>query len=180
MQPEPSITNVAHVIQLAVAPVFLLTGVGAVLSVLAARLARIVDRLRLLSGDQASGGGNPAPELDCEKVIFGDGARLTNWAISLCTVCALLICTAIAALFIGSPANVSLSGTIAMMFIAAMLALIVGLIFFLREIYLATYGVNLNARWAAPHIIRFSGRAGSRMRCFSTASAWRAISAAQP
>jgi hypothetical protein len=47
-QAESQVTAIAHVIQLAVAPVFLLTGVGAVLAVLTQRLARIIDRARVL------------------------------------------------------------------------------------------------------------------------------------
>lgn len=147
MHPEPSISNLAHVIQLAVAPVFLLTGVGALLSVLATRLGRVVDRLRVLNNQPAA-----LPEEDgrldaeAEKAILNSRARLANWAISLCTVCALLVCAVIATLFIGSLANVSVSGTIAIMFIAAMLALIVALVFFLREVYLATDSIHLSSR----------------------------------
>lgn len=50
MPPESGLTEIAHVIQLAVAPVFLLTGVAGILSVLTNRLARIIDRARVLEG----------------------------------------------------------------------------------------------------------------------------------
>ncbi|HUW29042.1 MAG TPA: DUF2721 domain-containing protein [Sulfuriferula sp.] len=65
-------------------------------------------------------------------------ARWIHWAISLCTLSALFICIVIAALFIGSEVNMDPSGAIAMLFICAMLALIAGLLCFLREISLAT------------------------------------------
>ena len=132
MPPELAITNVVHVIQVAVAPVFLLTGVGAVLSVLVARLGRIVDRIRVLNARLAA-----TAAADPELLNLSSRARLIHWAISLCTLCALLVCTVIATLFIGALANVSASGLIAVLFIAAMLTLIAGLMCFLGEIYLA-------------------------------------------
>jgi hypothetical protein len=146
MQPEPSITNLAHVIQLAVAPVFLLTGVGALLSVLVARLGRVVDRLRILNSKLADVADDVRLEIDVEKTSLTSRAHLINWAISLCTTCALLICAVIATLFIGALIGFSVSGTIELMFIIAMIALIVGLIFFLREIYLATDNIYLSSR----------------------------------
>jgi hypothetical protein len=146
MQPEPSITNLAHVIQLAVAPVFLLTGVGALLSVLVARLGRVVDRLRILNSKLAGIAEDVQLEIDVEKTSLTSRAHLINWAISLCTTCALLICAVIATLFIGALIGFSVSGTIELMFIIAMIALIVGLIFFLREIYLATDNIYLSSR----------------------------------
>jgi hypothetical protein len=146
MQPEPSITNLAHVIQLAVAPVFLLTGVGALLSVLVARLGRVVDRLRILNSKLAGIAEDVRLEIDVEKTSLTSRAHLINWAISLCTTCALLICAVIATLFIGALIGFSVSGTIELMFIIAMIALIVGLIFFLREIYLATDNIYLSSR----------------------------------
>jgi putative Ca2+/H+ antiporter (TMEM165/GDT1 family) len=64
-------------------------------------------------------------------------ARLTYWSISLCTICALLICTLIALLFIGESMAVRIAPIIALLFVSAMLSLIFGLLCFLREVYLA-------------------------------------------
>lgn len=138
------ISTVAHVIQLAVAPVFLLTGVGALLSVLINRLARVVDRFRVLERHLPdTGDGEPAP-LQPEMRILSRRARLIHWAITLCTVCALFVCVVIATLFVGSVVGIDLSGTIALLFIAAMLALIAGLLSFLREITLATGSIHVS------------------------------------
>jgi hypothetical protein len=138
VQPETSITTVAHVIQLAVAPVFLLTGIGAILAVLTNRLARVVDRFRVLERSLPETGMHPRAGESTEMARLSRRSRLIHWAISLCTVAALLICIVIATLFIGSILNVDVSATIASLFIAAMLALIAGLLSFLREIALAT------------------------------------------
>jgi len=140
MSTEASVTTVAHVIQLAVAPVFLLTGVGTILSVMTSRLSRIIDRFRVLEGI--------APDADeacshlAEMKVLAHRERVIYWAISLCTVCALLICVVIATLFIGSVMGVQLTNAIALLFILAMLALIGGLLILLREIYIATGSIH--------------------------------------
>jgi len=138
-----SITTVAHVIQLAVAPVFLLTGIAAILGVLINRLGRVVDRFRLLESLAHKAGESEKVVQRAEMVILSRRARLIHWAITLCTVAALLICFVIAILFIGSSMGVELSAIIASLFIVAMLALISGLLSFLREISLATGGIHV-------------------------------------
>ena len=65
-------------------------------------------------------------------------ARWSHWAISLCTLSALCVCLSIAAMFIGAEMQIDLPGTVSLLFVAAMLALIIGLLCFLREIALAT------------------------------------------
>jgi hypothetical protein len=142
MQNTANVTIVAHVIQQAVAPVFLLTGVGAILSVLTNRLARVVDRFRSLN--DSSEDVRTAHKMEIETL--SRRARLIHWAISLCTICALFICIVIAALFVGSEMGIDPSGTISILFIAAMLALISGLLCFLREIALATGKIEVRER----------------------------------
>ena len=143
MEPATSITTVSHVIQLAIAPVFLLSGVGAILAVLINRLGRIVDRYRSLENGKPKAAADAAIVADIEMAILSRRARLIHWAISLCTVGALFICIVIAMLFVGSMVHVGVSQAIALMFVAAMLALIAGLLSFLREIALATGSIHV-------------------------------------
>lgn len=143
MQAE-GISTVAHVIQLAVAPVFLLTGVGAILAVLINRLARVVDRFRTLEHTLSGAEDDKLAPGQTEMLILTRRARLIHWAISLCTICALFVCVVIATLFIGSMIGVDLSGTISLLFVAAMLTLIAGLFSFLREITLATSSIHVS------------------------------------
>jgi len=140
MPTEVSITTVAHVIQLAVAPVFLLTGVGTVLNVMTSRLSRIIDRFRVLETITP----HAADEISHqeEMKILAQRERVIYWAISLCTICALLICIVIATLFVGSVMGAQMTSVIALLFILAMLALIGGLLSFLREIYIATGSIH--------------------------------------
>lgn len=143
MEPVASITTVAHVIQLAVAPAFLLTGAGAILAVLINRLGRVVDRFRVLERGLPDARRGEQTAYKKEMTRLSRRARLIQWAITLCTVGALLVCTVIAALFVGAVSSMDLSGTIAALFIAAMLAMIIGLLIFLREISLATGGIHV-------------------------------------
>ena len=143
------ISTVAHVIQLAVAPVFLLTGVGAILAVLINRLARVVDRFRTLERRLPDTEEVCLAPTKTEMLILTRRARLIHWAISLCTICALFVCVVIAALFIGSMIGVDLSATIALLFVAAMLTLIAGLLSFLREITLATGSIHVSLSGSA-------------------------------
>ncbi len=132
-------TNIAHAIQLAVAPVFLLTGVASILSVLTNRLARIIDRSRLLHGKLLSfNEEKQGQKIRDELAVLTRRTRLINWAIGLCTTCVLLVCSVIAVLFLDSFIVINMAIPIASLFVIAMLSLILALIFFISEIYLAT------------------------------------------
>jgi hypothetical protein len=146
LQLPTNITGVAQVIQLAVAPVFLLTGVGAILAVLVNRLGRVVDRFRTLERDLPSRDADTLGPHETEMAILSLRARMIHWAIGLCTGCALLVCIVIATLFVGSLTGVDISGIIAALFITAMLSLVSGLLCFLREIALATGGIHVVPR----------------------------------
>lgn len=131
--------DISHIIQLAIAPVFLLTGVGTNLLVLTNRLARIIDRSRVLEDRSAAS----APNADqsgvlAELAILYCRAHLINYAITLSTTCALLICVVIASLFVGGALGLGLASFIAMLFVLAMLALIGSFVYLLREIFVAT------------------------------------------
>ncbi len=143
MQLSTDVSSVAQVIQLAVAPVFLLAGVGSLLGVLANRLARVIDRFHVLEKRLAE--ESSADDYSSTLSTMGSlsrRARLIHWAISLCTACDLLVCLVVVALFVGAELQIDLSTTIAGLFIAAMLALIVGLSCFLREIAVATSAIE--------------------------------------
>jgi Mg2+/Co2+ transporter CorB len=142
MQSAADVSTVAHVIQLAVAPVFLLTGVGAILNVITNRLSRIVDRFRVLSNSS----GQQQTEQKEEKAMLTRRARWVHWAVSLCTISALLICIVIAALFVGSETGMDPSSAVSLLFISAMLSLISGLLCFLREIFLATGNLGMQKK----------------------------------
>ncbi len=145
--------EIGHIIQLAIAPVFLLTGVGTNMLVLTNRLARIIDRSRTLEERlEVPEGHAPDKERavrDELQVLFGR-ARKINRAIFLSTTCALLICMVVAMLFVTDALNLRLASVIAGMFVLAMVSLTGSFIYLLREILLATDYMNQQARWHRP------------------------------
>jgi hypothetical protein len=140
---ESQVSAIAHVIQLAVAPVFLLTGVGAMLGVMANRLARVIDRARVL--EERLPGATPERELRylSELKTLERRGSLMQRAIGLCTTSALLVCAVIVILFVGAFLEADVSGVIGLLFVAAMLALFSGLVMFLAEIRLAIRGMRI-------------------------------------
>jgi hypothetical protein len=145
-QAESQVTAIAHVIQLAVAPVFLLTGVGALLGVLTQRLARIIDRARVLEERLPMASEESRPRHLGELELLSRRARLMNRAIGLCTTCALLICAVIVTLFVGAFLKTDVALAIGLLFVAAMLALFGGLLMFLGEIRLAMMALRIGPR----------------------------------
>lgn len=129
--------DISLVIQLAVAPVFLLAGIGAFVNAFAARLGRIFDRSRLLEANLAECDPDRQQAIITELVSLGRRARLAYLGIALDIIAALLVCVLIAFAFAGHFFGLEYRGLIGGLFIAAMLSLIGGLIAFLREIFIA-------------------------------------------
>ncbi len=142
MFPDPSVSAVAQVIQLAVAPVFLLTGVAATLGVLANRLARIIDRARVLEARRDSVSGDASAIVNDLRHL-SDRARLVYRAIALLVFSALLVGFVIISLFLGVFLSVEMGGVIAVLFISAMITFIAALMVFLREVFVATRGLRI-------------------------------------
>ena len=138
---ESHVTSVTHVIQLAVAPVFLLTAIATLISALNVRLGRIVDRQRtVLELDAVAGQSGAARQR--ELVLLSRRVHLSYLAISSAVLAGLLICLVVASAFVGVLLEADLAKLLAALFVLAMLSLIVSLSLFLREIYLAVSGRN--------------------------------------
>ncbi|MEO7773527.1 MAG: DUF2721 domain-containing protein [Steroidobacteraceae bacterium] len=138
------VSDVAHAIQLSLAPVFLLSGIGVLLGMLTARLARIVDRARPMEENLKTAGTAEAQVLVDRLKLLARRARLMNRAITLSTISALLVALVVAMLFSSTfVAIISLTGPIAVLFIIAMGCLIGALLSFLLEIRVATASVRI-------------------------------------
>jgi hypothetical protein len=129
------ISDIGHMIQLAIAPVFLLTGVATKLTVLTNRLARIIDRTRVLEERLQVG---PNDDYTEELETLYTRSHLINYAITSSTACGFLVCLVIAMLFLGDSANIKLDQYIAASFVLAMGGLISSFVFFLREIFISS------------------------------------------
>ncbi len=137
------INNIGHVIQLAIAPVFLLTGVATLLMVLTNRLARIIDRSRVLEDRLEDRHGDR--DMDELEVLYRR-STLINIAITLSTVTGLLVCLIIGMLFASDTTNMALDKIIAACFVLGMLALIGAFLFLLREILIASKSMIAHRR----------------------------------
>ena len=134
---EPHVPEIAGVIQLAVAPVFMLTAVGTIIAALNIRLGRAVDRRRDLEERLAGMSAKEAPFARDELAVIARRIRFVYLAILFAVVSGLFICLLIAGAFLGAFVRTDLSYTLGAMFVFAVLALVCGLLFFLREIFLA-------------------------------------------
>jgi len=143
MSPVDSTPVIAHAIQLAIAPVFLLTGIAALLGVMATRLARIIDRARYYeqTWEQMDEAARTSARGELENLERR--RHLASWAINFCTSAALLVCIVIATLFIEAFFSSDLKWLAGALFVSAMIALIGGLGCFLREVYVATHTVRI-------------------------------------
>ena len=129
--------DIVHLIQSAVAPVFLLSGVGVTLGVLTGRLARIIDRARYLE-EQKEPNGTLSESTLANLRLLARRAKYTNAAIALCTVSALFVSLVVMTLFAAAFLNADLSATIAILFVGAMICLTGAFGAFLIECRLAT------------------------------------------
>jgi cation transport ATPase len=134
---ESHLTDIARVIQLAVAPVFLLTAIATMINALNTRLGRIVDRRRVVQERLQAQETPEAVEAKREIRHLQRRSRLVYQAIFCSVLSALLVCLVVAGAFLGALLGVDLARTVASLFIAAMLAMIAGLSLFLREVYVA-------------------------------------------
>jgi hypothetical protein len=146
--------NIVHLIQSAVAPVFLLSGVGVTLGVLTTRLARIVDRARLLEDklespvsleDNLGNTGTRRNALEDSLRMLARRAHYINVAITLSTISALLVSLVVILLFANAFFHVNLQVAIAAMFVASMSMLTGAFIAFLIEVRLATASLRIGA-----------------------------------
>ena len=140
------LTDIGHVIQLAIAPVFLLTAIGTILNVLTGRLGRAVDRRRVLTAElprlDAGLAGLATQELDFEHQRI----RLVYVAIGLAVLSALLVCLLISIAFIDAFVALDLGKLVASLFVLALVALTGSLAVFMREIFLAVASVRAPIR----------------------------------
>ena len=140
------LSDIAHLVELAVAPVFLLAGIGSLLGVVTTRLARVIDRARILE-ERLYTPRNDEEEARMRGELSSLDRRmvLAQRAIFLFSTAALMVCLVVAMLFVGEFIAISAAPVVAMMFIAAMFAMIGGLTLFLMEISIATGAIRVRA-----------------------------------
>lgn len=134
-----SILTMAKVIQTAVAPVFLITGIAATLGVLSNRLARITDRARLLDRKVNSSQDDALKTSLCTEMrALLKRSRCIHIAFSMSVLSALLVCAVVMLLFTSHLYTIPVGITLSSCFIAAMMLLMGAFLALLAEIFLAT------------------------------------------
>ena len=141
--------DIAHVIQIAIAPVFLLAGIGAFLNVMTSRLGRVVDRWRTLEAALSDCDDARRRNYVKELSILDRRMAHSNRAIALSTLAALLVCVVIIFLFTGQLLHVSVNRAVSILFIAAMSVLVTALLSFLLEIRISSRTLRV-----AGHLIK--------------------------
>lgn len=135
--PPSHVAVITRAIQLAVAPVFMLTAVGTLINAVNARLGRAVDRRRQLEERLPRLPAGEALEARAEVETIGRRIHLIYVSIAAAVSSGLLIGLLITGSFLGAFLETDLSRLVASFFILAVLALVASLLFFLREIFLA-------------------------------------------
>jgi len=146
---ETHVAAITHAIQLAIAPVFLLTAIGTIINALISRLARAVDRRRQVEEILPAYEGASRENLELELGTLARRIVIVMRAITLAVLAALLVCLLIGTAFAAAFVSLDLSRPVAALFILSMIALTISLLFFLREVFLASQSVHPKA-WPHP------------------------------
>ena len=141
----PVIATVAATIQTAIAPVFLLAGIGGILNVLTGRLARVVDRARAIEQLHPVSTGPEHARHVWELRRIDARVTVINAAILLVTLSAVLICLVVALLFVAELTHLAIASTVALLFIFSMASLTAGLVAFLVEVQLSLAASRIRA-----------------------------------
>lgn len=137
-------SELARVIQVAVGPMVLISGVGLLLLVLTNRLARIVDRARKVNAESTSS------QRRQELKTLGRRARLVHGSITLLTLSVLLVGLLISVLFLGALMQWELWVLASSLFVGALLAIVMGMLLFLREIFVSLAILNFEPEGPPP------------------------------
>jgi drug/metabolite transporter (DMT)-like permease len=132
-------SDLAQIIQIVVAPVFMLTGIAGFLNVMSGRLGRIVDRARIMER-RIMMLKNPT-YIDMSQKELNNlwrRVKLINRAIGLCVASALFVCGVVVCLFVGDLWQINFRNAVIALFTISLVLLIFALLTFLKEVQLAT------------------------------------------
>ena len=143
--PNLSVNTVAEIVRLALAPVFLLSGIGAFLNVLASRLSRIVDRSRDIEPMLLASRGAEHDRWLADLRVLDKRMRLISWATGLSVSSAILTCLVVILLFAANLVRTRLGTEIAWLFIGSMVTIGIGFAVFLWETTVAGRAVRVRS-----------------------------------
>jgi Protein of unknown function (DUF2721) len=133
---------VLNAIQLAVAPVFMLTAIAAMIGTVATRLARIIDRARVLEERLESGTQINEAAAHWELKRLKLRGRICNWSVGMLGICGMLIAATVMVLFLGETVSPRSERLVPWTFLGALGIFVIALLFFLLETFLATHALR--------------------------------------
>ena len=151
MSEAAAVTTIAQTIQFAVAPVFLLTGIGAILNVMASRLARVVDRARALELLHPESTGSAREKYEWELRLLNRRMTIVNASIFMIVASGVAVCSVVGLLFVAELAHFHIGNTVAIVFIIAMALLVMALFLFLIEIRLGLRAIRIDTNLLGRH-----------------------------
>jgi hypothetical protein len=150
MEPLRSLTldSAAHLIQVALTPVFLLSGIAALLNVFAGRLARVADRVEALESAMPAGGSTPS--INDEITRLHRRSKVMDWAVVLAAVGAAATCLAILTLFLQAVSNKAIAGILLFFFGGAIVCTLGSVVAFGIEMLLSSRALRLRMHFHVP------------------------------
>lgn len=142
---SPAISTIAEAIQASLSPVFMLAGIGALLSVLAGRLARVIDRARVLEGQYPTWETIERARYIVELRLLDRRMTIINAALFLAVASAVMTCLVVAMLFVAVLAQFHIGQYVAAGFILAMALLIASLVAFMLEVRVSLRAIHVRA-----------------------------------
>lgn len=145
--------DLLSMIQLAITPVILITGLGSLLLTMTNRLGRIVDRTRILAG-QARGAREDKTEqghIEAQLRIMYRRAGFVRRAVTMATCSMVCSCLLVVAIFANGAIGASLIWLIVSLFMLSLCCLLAALAFFLRDIQLSLSALQLEVERALRH-----------------------------
>jgi len=136
-------SSLLSVIQLAITPVILISGMGALMLTLTNRMGRIVDRTRILAGQVGSAGGSDRRHFENQLEIMWQRAQLIRQAVTYNGLSMLVSCLLVVAIFAGAMLGRNLGPLLLVLFAGSIILLIASLIAFLRDINVSLHALRL-------------------------------------
>jgi hypothetical protein len=131
------------ILQAAVSPVILISGVGLLILSMTNRFGRVVDRSRQLGDPLRNAPQQERTRLRSQLEILVRRARLLRWAIIFATLSVLVAAILVIALFLSAFLHVEVVLLGAILFIACLVLLIISLLAFLQDINLSLAALEL-------------------------------------
>ena len=140
--------SLLSIIQLSITPVILLSGMGALMISLTNRMARIVDRTRILAGLVRQAAGDDRTQVEHQLEVMWRRAKLMRLSVTLAGASMLVSCLLVVVIFLGALVHRELGGVILGFFATSLGLIIASLIAFLRDLFVSLVALHLEVQRA--------------------------------